>query len=474
MGEHAGQRQWDRWIAGLFSLHLAYALLMARWYPNHRFDTDLLAYLVYFRDWLTGSTALFGISYFPHPKPLLVFTLGLLGSVRLAFYCSAIASATLGSLLYVIGRECFGRAVGVLYSLLVLADSSMWVLTLRSSADMYIALFLFVAIYLCAHARWGAASVSLLLAALIKPVTLPCTLYFLAADARSKKAWTCAILPFLAIPCTLWANRVLLGSFFGSDSFLSEFATLRDSSPIATGDVLHFAFWTQLVRNEFVSTAPLGFVGLLVWVAQDRRRLTHPLLLMPLLFATGYVMLSIASPYMPFYRFFYALEIWFLGFLAFGIVEIARKLSMGNRTVGLAIAGLLLLFLADDLIVLQLRYRDHFAIPFEKNMAFVSSTPGALAIRPIAGERILVPLAFLPYFMWELDGTKSTFVTAEHATVNNDTSPPEWVLDVPEIYANPRTREYVAQLVHDGGYHVWRTNGKAALLSQHPPPAGSG
>jgi hypothetical protein len=472
MLDHVRPRRWDWWLPGLFVLHLAHVLLLAHWFPNHLFDADLLAYFVYFRNWLTDDTALFGISYFTHPKPLLVFALGPLANVWLAFCCSAIASAILGSLLYLVGRDQFGRTAGILSSLLFLADSSTAVLTLKSSADMYIALFLFLAIYLCSRERWSAASVSLFLSALIKPVTLPCTLCFLAADARSKKAWLCAIFPFLAIPLTLWANQVLLGSLFGSDSFFKEFAALRDSGPIATGDVVHFAFWTQLVKNRFVSTAPLGFVGVLVWVARDRRRLTSPLLLMPLLFVIGYFMLSVASPFMPFFRFFWALEIWFLGFLAFGVLETARRLARGQRWQRLAVAGLLLFFLTDDLIVLQLRYRDLFAIPFEQSMAFVGSTRNTLRSQPTAGERILAPLAFLPYLMWELNDATTTVVTAEHATLDDSVARPDWILDVPEIYANPRTREYVAQLVTDGGYRVWLTNGKAALLSVRPPPEG--
>ncbi len=107
-------------------------------------------------------------------------------------------------------------------------------------------------------------------------------------------------------------------------------------------------------------------------------------------------------------------------------------------------------------------------------MAFVSSMRETLASKPLAGERMLVPIAFLPYLMWELKDNKSMLVTAEHATVNNDTSRPEWILDVPEIYANPKTRDYVAQLVQTGGYQVWLTNGTAALLSLHHPPAGGG
>ncbi len=463
----------DWWLPGLFTLHLAHALVLAYWFPNHIFDADLLAYLVYFRNWLTHNTALFGVPYFTVPKPLLVFSLGPLSDVRLAFYCSAVTSAALGVLLYLIGRDAFGRTGGVLFSLLYLANSSTSVLTLKSSADMYIAFFFFLALYLCSRERWIGASISLLLSALIKPVTLPCTLCLLIGGARSKKVWLHALLPFLAIPLTLWANQVLLGSPFGADSFFKEFAALRDSTPMATGDVVHFAFWTQLVKNRFVSTAPLGFLGVLVWVAHDRRRLTSPLLLMPLLFVIGYLLLSIASPYMLFFRFFWTLEIWFLGFLGYGILETARRLADAQRWVQVAVAGVLLFFLCDDLIILQLRYRDLFAIPFEESMAFVNSTRGTLASELAPGQRILAPLAFLPYLMWESNGSRVTVVTAEHAAVTSYSDRPEWILDVPEIYANSRTRDFVAQLVNAGGYRVRLSDGKAALLALHAPPGGS-
>ncbi len=463
-----GRRDW--WLPGLFALHLAHALVLVQWFPHHIFDADLLAYFVYFHNWFTHNTALFGVPYFTHPKPLLVFALGPLNDPRLAFYASAVTSAALGALLYSIGRDAFGRNGGILFSLLYLANASTAVLTLKSSADMYIAAFFFSALYLCSRERWLSASVSLLLGALIKPVTLPCTLCLLVGGTRTKKVWLYALLPFLAIPLTLWANLVLLGSAFGSDSFFREFAALRDSSPITTGDVVHFAFWTQLVKSRFVSTAPIGFLGLLAWVSQDRRRLLHPLLLMPLLFVGGYFLLSIASPYMPFFRFFWPLEIWFLGFLAFGILEIARQLAGGQRWVRLAAAGLLLFFLSDDLIVLQLRYRDLFAIPFEESMAFVNSTQDTLARELVPGERILAPLAFLPYLMWKSSGMQLTVITAEHAVASGYTDRPEWILDVPDIYANPHTREFVAQLVNTSGYHVRLTDGKAALLTLNPRP----
>jgi hypothetical protein len=262
----------------------------------------------------------------------------------------------------------------------------------------------------------------------------------------------------------------LLGGPFGSEFFFNELTVLRDASAIATGDVLHFVFWTQLVKTRFVSTAPLGFLGVLVWVARDRRRLTSPLVLLPLLFVMGYLLLSIASPFMPFFRFFWPVEIWFLGFLSFGILETARRLARGQRWQEFAVAGLILFFVADDIVRLEVNYRDHFAVPFEESVAFVRSTRATLANSPAVGDHVLAPLAFLPYLIWELDDTKSTLITAEHATVHGSSSEPEWILDVPEIYANPKTRDFVATLVKQGGYQVWHTDGKAALLALRAPP----
>lgn len=246
------------WLAGLFVAHLVHPLLLAHWYPHHLYDPDLLAHFVYFRNWFTNDTSLFGVSYFTHPKPLLVFVQGPLADVWLAFYCAAFASALLGALVYVVGRDAFGRTTGVLFSTFLLFDPSKSVLTLKSGADMYIAVLLFAAIAFCTRGRVGLASMCLLASALIKTVTLPCTAALVAAEPRRKRSWLWALLPFIAVPVTLWSNVALLGSALGSDQFFGEFAALRDGSPLDTGDVLHFAFWTQLAKYRFVSTAPIG------------------------------------------------------------------------------------------------------------------------------------------------------------------------------------------------------------------------
>lgn len=464
------QRDW--WPGAFFLAHLVHACAFAHFYPNNRYDTDLLAYFVYFRNWLKHDTTLHGVAYFMLPKPLLVFTLGPLADVSLAFYCSAIASAVLGALVYLVGRTFLGRATGLLFAGCLLLDPQKAELTLKSSADLYIAALLFAAVYLSTLRRAGAASICLLLSALVKPVTLPCGAYFLASDERSRRAWLWAALPLLAVPLTLLANAALLGSAFGSNEFLNEFVTLRKGSTIGPGEVLHFAVWTQLVKNRFVSTATWGFVGIVLWLAADRKRLTSPLLLMPLLFVIGYVLLSVLGPYMPFYRFYWPLEIWFLGFLLFGVWETARRLGEAHTWVRTVLTCLLLFFLVDDYVVRQFTYRDQSALPFEAGMSFVKSAEEVIAKQRTDGERLLTPLAFLPFLLWEGEGRgrADLIVAAEREALNPQPTPPEWVLDVPKIYASDGARDLVNRLVREGAYEVRLTDGKAALLKLRMPP----
>src|SRR5262245_9764920 len=148
------------------------------------------------------------LQYFPIPKPLPVFVLGPLGNASWAFYCTALSSAFLGTLVYLVARHFFGQVSGLLLSLFLLLDPLKGALTLRSSADLYIALFLFLALYLSVANRLWLSSICLFLSALIKPVTLPCTLYFLVGKKEQKgKQWIWMLLPLLAVPLTLLFYR---------------------------------------------------------------------------------------------------------------------------------------------------------------------------------------------------------------------------------------------------------------------------
>jgi hypothetical protein len=460
------RRVWDVFPFLLFLLHLGHSLAFLRQYPEHRLDPDVLSYLVCFRNWLGGNSTLHGLEFFNQPKPLLVFGLGPLADVDWAFSCTAIASAALGAVVYLIGRDSFGRVGGLLWSLLLLLDAQKGFLTLKSSADLYLSVFLFLAIFLSASRRLGASSLCLLASALVKPVTIPCALHYLATAAPNRRRWLYASIPLLAVPLTLGANHLLLGSAFNPGQFLQHFALLRDGDGVAPAEIVHFALWTQLVKTRFVSTAPFGVLGLFLWLSRDRHRLVHPLLLVPLLFLGGYLLLAAVSPYMPFFRFFWPLEVWVLGFLAFGIVEVARHLALGHRVVQAAMAGLLLIFVADESIVRHLSYRDHFALPMQANMEFVSSSREVLVRQRREGEQVLVPLAFQPYLLWELRaGGPAEISTAEQAALNGSIDLPEWILHVPSGYVSQRGRDLASALIRDGGYQLRLTNGEAYLFA---------
>src|SRR5207249_1730301 len=109
-------------------------------------------------------------------------------------------------------------------------------------------------------------------------------------------------------------------------------------------------------------------VGLALWLARDTRRLRSPVVLLPLLFLAGYVLLGVVSPYAPFFRFFWPVQVWFLGFILFGMLRAARRVARGEHRLTLAITGVLLLFLVEDHVTAAVGYEARLALPFEQAM----------------------------------------------------------------------------------------------------------
>lgn len=468
----AESRSLDWCAAAVFLATIAQVLALARLYPEHRFDPDLLAYFTYFRNWLTDDRTIQHMPYFTAPKLLLVFTLGALGDATLAFYCSALASAALSTVLYLLCRDSFGRTTAVLTSLVLLLEPSKAMLTLTSSADLYLGLLLFLAVLLCDRGRPLAAAVSLLSAALVKPVALPCAAYFLLGANRAPRRWLAAAIPFLAVPIMLLGNRVLLGNAFSGAQFFVEFASMGGAAAIGPGEVVHFALWSQLVKSRFVATASFGVVGILLWIADDRARLTRPLLLMPLLFLAGYLGLSVVTPFPPYFRYFWPLEIWFLPFVIFGTVESARRIAAGNRRLEYAVAVAILVLLADSLVGRSIDYRRDYALPAEHSMALAESAREILRARRQAGEVVLVPLGLLPFMLWEFpDAARDQLVyTAERVARDDAPVEPDWILYVPGMYTSDRTRERVSAIIRQGRLAVVVGDEQAALFG----PAGNG
>lgn len=455
----------DRWPYLLAVLHFGHSLWFARLYPDGVYDPDLLAYFVYFANWLGGITALHDVPYFPVPKPLPVFLLGPLGDVSLAFLVSAVLSAWLGVLVYRIGCLAFDRTIGLLWSLFLLLDVDRAVLTLHSSADLYLTVLLLTAIWATLVRRLALSGTALLLAALVKPVTLPCALHLLATggEARRRARWA-AGLPLLAVPLTLGANTALLGSPLAPERFFAGFDAMSRGELMPTGELVRFVVWIQLAKQAFVATAPVGVVGLAVWLARDRRHLEHPLLLVPILFLGGYVALSLRIPFVPFFRFFWPIQVCFLGFVVFGALEIARLLALERPRLRAALAAALLFFLTDDLLTRQLRYRHQLAEPFQQAMAFVQEAQPTLVAERQAGESVLTPFVFLPYVVWTFADARERpelVSAAEHTTAAHD---PDWILWVPRAFLDRESRERTARLVASGAYTPRLTRGDAALL----------
>lgn len=465
--------QLDPWPFALFALHLVHGLWFASLYPQAINDPDLLAYFVYFRNWAADSTVLHGVSYFTVPKPLLVFVLGPLASASAAFFVSAVVAAFVGSLVYLIGRDTFGRVVGVLLSLALLLDVDKAVLTLRWTADLWVSALVLGALYLAMHRRLLASAVCLLLGTLVKPVALPCALAVLAfADVPLRRRLVAAALPFLAVPLIMLSNQLLLGAPFGSNEFFAGFEALGEGAAIGPDEVLRFVLWSQLAKHVFVSTVPFGVLGVVLWLREDETRLTHPYFTMPLLFLGGYVGLAILAPYVPFYRFYWLVQVWFTGFVLFGMWEVVRRLTRSSPRLRVGLAAGLAFFLVDDAMFRQLDYRERYATPFQNAMAFVASTPATFASERAPGETVLTPLAFLPYMMWQLGPTADfeTVLTAEQVAQGRQIGTPDWILWVPDIFANREARDQIAKLVHSGQYQVRAraADGKAALLALPP------
>lgn len=456
----------DWWMLGVFTANLVHVFAFSWLYPEHRYDPDLLAYLTYFRNWLLDDRTLHAMAYFTAPKVLLVFTLGALGNASAALACTAVASAVLGVVVYLIARDSFDQPSALTASLFLLLDPSKAMLTLKSSADLYLALLILLAILLADRNHLVAAAVCLLLSALVKPVTLPCAAYFLVAPGSRPRRWIAALIPFAAVPLILLAHRTLLGGAFAGARFFDEFASLTAGEPIGPGEVVHYALWSQLIKIRFASTASWGILGMLLWVAADRTRLTRPLLLMPLLFLCGYLLLSGVAPYPPYFRYFWLLEIWFLLFLVYGALEGARRLAASHTWLRRAVAAMVLLLLADGLLGRQLDYRREYAVPLEQSMRFAAAATDLLKAQRTGNETIAAPLGLLPYMMWELPnaGRAGGVDTAERLTRERLTVHPDWIVDIPRMYATDATRQWMQGVIRDAGYEIYMSDGQGALL----------
>lgn len=459
----------DPWAAALFLVHLIAALAFIPHFPGQVQDPDLLAYFVWFRSWVGGGTELEGASYFNHPKLILILLLGPLGSVNAAAVVTACAAGALGCVVYLVGCRAFGQPAGLLWSVLLLGDPSRIFLSLKSGADLYLTLLLFLAIWLAMRSRLVAAAGSVFLAALVKPVAIPCALAFLLAPAGLARRAVCMVIPLLAIPLTLAFQASLTGGAMIPTHYLQEFSALREIPGIRPDDLPGFVFWNVLVENRFGALVGFGLAGLVIWIVRDPGRLRCPLFLMPALLFSGYLSLSVISPYLPFFRFFWILDVWVLGFIAY-FALVAGRLLARRTWASVALVGVIVLLVLAQSRAGYLRYRDTFALPIERDRGLALAAAGELAHARAPHESVLCPLSFQPLLMWTQPSSLpgNLFWTAEGTARDRIDAKPDWIFDIPTSYISAPARQLVGALISSGSYQAEFTGDGGTLYRKKP------
>jgi hypothetical protein len=188
-------------------------------------------------------------------------------------------------------------------------------------------------------------------------------------------------------------------------------------------------------------------------------------------FLVGYLTLSITSPYSPFFRFFWPIELWFLAFLVYGIVEGVRRITLGQAVQHKAVMCFLCFFLFDDSLQYYFRYRNNFTLPFEEGMAFVQRSLDILKRERQTDESVMTSLAFVPPVMWTLNSydRTDTVLSVEEKATKGERVQPDWIIYVPTISANLKTNEWLDEIVRAGHYQLQLQKGTSALLRRLPP-----
>jgi len=467
------------------------SLLLAGRYPSAHLDADLLSYLVYYRQLATGDRIPFGYTV---PKVLPVLLLGPLGDPHRAMLATVAVAALGGALLFLLAARSLGLAVALLTGVLYVFDPLRSVLTLRSSVDLYMGVALIAAMLALRQRRIGFAAAAILVAALGKPVAVPCALAILLVPgiAPRRRAWFAA-LPLLALPATAALGSALAGQGV-LDALVhprlpdqhERFVRVAQASPLGVGETLHLVFVEWFGGTLFARTWPLVAVGIALcalssWRARrepegapDRghphgaRTIGLPVAAVPALLAAGYLAVSLVQPMVVFTRFFWIVTVVLGLMAAYGVVALSRAVP-GSRVAGAAVAATLVAALLAD------RWDDHrwraqfMLVPFEEYAAVADGAVDAIAHDVACAGPAVVPLAYLPLAVWRAPDklARGELCAAEDWVDGLGCGAPNCVLFIPDALNRDRTRTAVAELVR-GGTILGGGHGSGALVrSRH-------
>ena len=414
MSPPGADRAAERW--GLPLTFGVLVVLQGAWlalaHPALRLDPDLLSYLTHWRDWRAGVPASFGYTV-PKVLPFLLF--GAAGSPEFAQALSILCAAAAGAALVDVSRRSFGIAAGLLVGLFYLLDPLRVVLMLRSSADLLVGVGLILAAWAWSRGHVRAAGLALLVAALAKPMAVPCGLVLLLPQAAVPLRRRCfaAALPVLALGASVWLEGALAGRGLAAIVTSPVLPTQHIGfAALAAGGARDGVAALRLIVGEwmggllFARSWPLIVAGAVVlaarsWRGEPGARAARVLVVAPILLVATYALLAWHQPIAVYTRFAWPLTVAAAVLAALALTACGALLAR-RPTIALAVsAGLACLVLLDR--EQDWKWRAPLMVaPWEANAAAVEQGLAEMAAAPGCAAGAVVPLAYLPLARWRL------------------------------------------------------------------------
>lgn len=464
---------------------------LANRFPNAHLDADLLSYLAYYRDLAAGVATPFGYTV---PKVLPVALFGPTGSPEASFWMTLLAAAVGGACVFLLAARLFGLGVAALAALAYVFDPLRSILTLRSSADLYVGVGMLVAMYALSRRAVVGAGLAILVASLAKPLALVGGLAILIVPGVSLgRRLAAAALPALALPAVAALDAALDGrSVLAGISSLrlpddhQAFVRVAQGPPLGWFESVRMLLVDWFGTLLFARTWPLVVIGSLLYVARSLlarwageqeeeghgpARVDGQLLVlsMPLLLTGAYVVLAMLDPFVFFTRFFWVLAAALTILAAYGAIAIVSSAPLPDWGRGLLAAVFALALLADRWDDFSWR-RSLMLDPFETHASLASRGVAVIADESRCAGPAVVPLAYLPLAAWRAPEKlrRGELCAIEDWAAGRGCDRPTCALVMPAAPTTPDARAASARLL-GSGWTVEVSDGKGALVRRAAP-----
>lgn len=399
-------------------------------FPELIHDPDFYAYKIYWSEIFERTGLLVEWEYFNHPKLLNILLAGIFPTAEMSFVFHCFLSGILPVIIRRISLKGFGIEATWFWLFFLFWEPSRFSLAAQSSADFQLALLLYLGIYAYLCGNTWLASLCFLCGALVKPVASLCGL----ALVPFTKRWAVGILqgaiPFLGILISVGLHQIFFESWLNPSGFLGKFAEIRGVEGTPFWALPWFVFYTFLAENKWGALSVLGYFGAALWISSERFRLYHPVFSVPLLLVAGYTGLALLGGFMPFFRFFWPVEIWLSGFMAYGIAQAGFFLSQHSRLARAAFFAALIAAAGLALGKAWVRYVTHIATPLSIERRFLMESCDFVATHRKPGEKVSVPLAGAPYLLYKARSPREpNFIVVQE--LKKGSLPVDWQIIAP-------------------------------------------